>query len=566
MKLSNFLVGFAACALFSACANDEMPDGNDLPAQGNGEQAFIAVRLAMPSAMTKANVFEDGTENENKVEKARFYFFDSTGTAAKVNGESNYIELNNSNQEGENNLDFNFTDPSSDQNTNVEKKSDALLVLDNVEKVRPAKMLVILNPQSTSLSSETGPKSLTDLKAIAEAYAAKANDASPSFVMSNSVYKSGNEVIDAVDITNYITENKEQALLKPVQVYVERTVAKVTVTTKIGEAASATALANETEAIDTGKDFNSGSGEKSVMAKITGWTIANRSAKTNLIKDLTGISTDPFTNWNDANNFRSYWATIPTTDNGPVNDKKWSEITNFNNQYAEERTGATAGSEASLLVTATLQLQGESSGVSIAQYAGELWTIDDLKTQFCSMISNSPDSKIYYKGTSDEKWTQLTKDQVTFRKRKNSETGTYKAYQAILSLSKSCESGYSFAKDSEGTSTYTNISDVEKVLNAYTALVYDQGKTYYYLPIKHAEDTSDNDVYGLVRNHLYKINITGVTGLGTPIPPSKDPSGGDPDPEEPIVPEKPAETNTFMAAEINILSWNVISQDVVLGQ
>ena len=90
MRLSNFLVTFSACALFAACANDEMPGGNNLP-QGNGEQAFIAVRLAAPNAMTRA--FQDGKNEENAVTTARFYFFNNEGTAVTVDNSVNYKDV-----------------------------------------------------------------------------------------------------------------------------------------------------------------------------------------------------------------------------------------------------------------------------------------------------------------------------------------------------------------------------------------------------------------------------------------------------------------------------------------
>ena len=91
MRLSNFLVTFSACALFAACANDEMPGGNNLP-QGNGEQAFIAVRLAAPNAMTRT--FQDGKDEENAVTKARFYFFDNSGNAVTVGQTTGSTDIN----------------------------------------------------------------------------------------------------------------------------------------------------------------------------------------------------------------------------------------------------------------------------------------------------------------------------------------------------------------------------------------------------------------------------------------------------------------------------------------
>lgn len=51
---------------------------------------------------------------------------------------------------------------------------------------------------------------------------------------------------------------------------------------------------------------------------------------------------------------------------------------------------------------------------------------------------------------------------------------------------------------------------------------------------------------GVVRNHVYNLNINSISGLGTALR----------DPDQPIVPAK-EEANQFIAARLNILAWNV---------
>ena len=140
MRLSNFLVTFSACALFAACANDETPGGNNLP-QGNGEQAFIAVRLAAPNAMTRS--FHDGKDEENAVTKARFYFFDNSGNAVTVGQTTGSTDINY----------YDVTSPSFSASTpaddNVEETTDeAIVVLEN-KTVWPTQMVVVLNPPTS---------------------------------------------------------------------------------------------------------------------------------------------------------------------------------------------------------------------------------------------------------------------------------------------------------------------------------------------------------------------------------------------------------------------------------
>ena len=84
-----------------------------------------------------------------------------------------------------------------------------------------------------------------------------------------------------------------------------------------------------------------------------------------------------------------------------------------------------------------------------------------------------------------------------------------------------------------------------------TAKVWSEGRTYYYFDIKHL----GNKKNGVVRNHIYDANITARTGLGTPVY----------NPDEIIYPEKPEDDdNSFIAAQINILSWRVVANDVTL--
>lgn len=58
----------------------------------------------------------------------------------------------------------------------------------------------------------------------------------------------------------------------------------------------------------------------------------------------------------------------------------------------------------------------------------------------------------------------------------------------------------------------------------------------------------------MVRNHVYEISINSVAGLGTPVW----------DPNEKIVPQKPDDSQTHIAATIGILSWRTVNNDVDL--
>ena len=87
------------------------------------------------------------------------------------------------------------------------------------------------------------------------------------------------------------------------------------------------------------------------------------------------------------------------------------------------------------------------------------------------------------------------------------------------------------------------------------------GATYYFTPIVHNLDVLDadkNPLYGIIRNHLYDITIKSITGLGTPVANTK--SGKE------IIPDIPVDEETYLAAEVKILKYKVVKNEVDLGK
>ena len=84
------------------------------------------------------------------------------------------------------------------------------------------------------------------------------------------------------------------------------------------------------------------------------------------------------------------------------------------------------------------------------------------------------------------------------------------------------------------------------------ALMYNDGMTYYWLNIKHLGAPATTAEYGVVRNHVYKVNITDITGYGTPVYEGATAFE---------TPEQPEDIVTFVSAQINILSWRVVENN-----
>lgn len=114
--------------------------------------------------------------------------------------------------------------------------------------------------------------------------------------------------------------------------------------------------------------------------------------------------------------------------------------------------------------------------------------------------------------------------------------------------------------------TETNINQVNSdLLTAGYATRYGNGLAYFNIPIEHLGGAvKANGVYdfpncpagsfGVVRNHAYTINVTGITGLATALR----------DDNQPIVPPVD-EVSYYINAKLNILSWRIVpAQEVEL--
>lgn len=175
--------------------------------------------------------------------------------------------------------------------------------------------------------------------------------------------------------------------------------------------------------------------------------------------------------------------------------------------------------------------------------------VDNLKTQVALTFSK------YYTSTDDgTTHTQLTKDDITFA----DPTGSMKSYQVTptLAADPTGKKKY-FTKSSTGEYTEVDKDEVNAAIEADKAEIRTDGKAYYFVPIRHlGTDETAVGYYGVVRNHFYKINLTGIKGFGTPVY----------DPNKEIDPIVPSYSNTYLAARVQVLQWRIVNQNVSLGE
>lgn len=119
-------------------------------------------------------------------------------------------------------------------------------------------------------------------------------------------------------------------------------------------------------------------------------------------------------------------------------------------------------------------------------------------------------------------------------------------------------------------------------LAAHDISAYKDGKTTYVYYIKHADNTTENNMgimeYAMVRNNVYKINVTDITAPGRGlVPDPSDPTGSTPlDPANPTVPDggdptiDPAEDieteeiDIALKVQLTVRPWIIRNNNVIL--
>lgn len=550
MKLSRFLVGTLACTLFAACSNEENSAINS--GQEEGQLSYVAVNIvnANPTgSRVEGGEYENGEGNENTITKARFYLFDAskqpylvtTNEADGAETGSNYVDITTLEDQGK-------------DEPNVESIKKGVLVFKGTTTELPTSIVAVLNPPATL----TGSKSLSDLQTAIADYSS-----TTSFVMSNSVYASEGTEVVATDIVGKVAQSQSDAEANPVDIYVERVLAKVRVTFSNAEKENQYKVSE--------------GGEPAVYAKILGWAVTRTADKSNLLKDIDPAWNDMtlgFT-WNDEPFHRSYWATTPATvtlekksQDEIINDQKPTtpeDATNISvRRYCQENTKEDEHTE----VVVVAQLVNEEGYPNpIYKYFGEE---HDSEEDILTLIANKYNNVYYTRtggtllpggGTEYEYESFITPENIHFEAT-TPETGG-EDYEAIAQLDDNALDGvtiYIENPDYTGSNEkYIELADAKATINEELAKnpaqIATKGYVYYYTPIKHlGTTTGSTGEYGVVRNHIYDVTITDIKGYGTPIF----------DPNKDIDTTHPSNEEVYIAARINVLSWRVVSSDVTL--
>ena len=575
MKISK-LFPFACVALMmSACASDKEEIGSST--KPGSDPQYLAVNIVNVGATptTRTTDYENGTTEESAIKKVRFYFFNGDGspyliknpgiTGIDGGGDKNWLEASPADDT-----------PTSGAPSQIEKITQTVLVINGVQAAAPAAIVAVVNPETveaTTLQNEKGGDvmRLSELRysAVGRNFYKKhaTTGAVSEFVMSNSVYVNAGEDVCASLVAGHVTTSAETAKAKPVDLYVERVVAKVTAD-----------VDNEAFELGNGTNWNNTkygtkkpvgkSGDYDVYAVIEGWGLASENGKAEVEKQVNKTWADGtlgFSPWTTSDYHRCFWEKSVAIDAGaggnrPVNPtfnqlkaKMQDVLYTLPNTPESKVTDLKNNDLTKFAVAATLRYKdaaGNWHDAEICRYNGvSILGIDNLKKQVALTHSQ------YYTSTDATKYTQLSKDDIDF-KDPDASTQQYLVTPTLANDATGTKKYYT--KTPTGTTpTFTEVpkAKVLAAIEADKAEIRRDGRAYYYVPIKHLGGPGELAEYGIVRNHFYKITLTGITGFGTPVY----------DPDKVVKPAVPTYQDTYLAARVQVLQWRVVNQSASLG-
>lgn len=585
-----YSLALAGALMLGACSSsDDLKDGG---ATANEGKSYIAVNIksvGTTGAGTRADypqgggTYEDGTANEGAISKVRFFFFNSDGSAYIMKGtDVNYLELNASvSSAGE-----------AGQLQTIEGKTTAMLVIEGNTKTAPAYMIAVVNPQTLSKLEKKAYREsqlrdeFTDQSFVKITTDGTGNKQYGDFVMSNSVYAENGARVCASSVSGHVEGTSDAATKNPVDIYVERVVAKATTnvnTDKGWEQITSSGADNGKYKIKVGKINIDAEHEKDVYAVVQGWGLADENGTAELEKQIdvttnnwtsTTLGIDP---WTTPDYHRCFWSAsvpfTPTSGSNPIVNHAFSAFTTpfgttplytCPNTFTTEEFKASNNYEkpydntlTKVLVAAKLVYYDDDNNshpADICKYRGiQILGADNVLKQvakdhseYWTVDPTNPSKHVLLAPTDLE----YTRTNLT-----GSETDKLKSYEVRPVLKAGVKV---YKKKSDGSGSFETTVSNDELNNSLAqspVQVRKDGMTYYFTPIRHlAKNKTEMGYYGVVRNHSYRITINTISGFGTPVY----------NPDEVIDPVIPKDTETYLAARINVLSWRVVTSSVDL--
>lgn len=605
----------AAGFLLAACSDslEETTDNGTAHGGFNGEKGYVNIGLKLPtvsgtptrsgSSNNFSDKFEDGTASEYDVKSviiALFYGADENNAVCKSAFKLTGDDFQPSGTTTDNVTTFYASGVRMIENPAQGEQVYALALV-NAESSKfdiegtgkagedtgDAVLSTTLKVDGTKVSGNTTLATIN--KEVKNAQVSDLTNLERGFFMSNAPYAekstmqyntsgiTDQKVCTLAPITVYDTKGNAEAAAHNNPIYVERAVAKVQVKVDSNNGSLAVNSTTPTAYEGATVTFNK-------------WILQNTNKKYYPVRKVTDESVDDWKKWNKympttsiSNNYNRFFGSTPN----PYRiywgiDPNYTEISaqlndNFNIIEQESFTNTDNWNEVGNISTTADKLVSEycleNTTLSIAMKDNQLTSVllqgkfklqDSTEEDDLLMINNT--SAIYKKDQFLDWATNVL----------NSDENTKLPENTSLDLSSSLTTGMTITDKENvkllltipsGSSSQLTNEQATAILTAAGNNIkyYKGGVTYYYATvIKHFGEgapvegafTTYNDAdhlgrYGVLRNNWYEITINSVSGPG--------------EPEIPEIPTDPVDkTNSYINAEINVLSWAKRTQGVEL--
>lgn len=596
MKKVKYLTLLFAASMFAACSDslddNKTGNGGTTPTTGDG-YVKVAINLPTNSGMSRVDdgtMFDDGLDKEYAVTDGIIAFFKAPSTSSNPDAEATFVkayDLGTLTQQDDQ------TDPQ--VSTRVTTTTEAPLIGTNEQLYA----LVILNPNVNVVSvDQSGTLKIgsTNLSSTSKLVSLQnkledqtlSNYAGDKFLMTNAPLSTvaGNGTLSTataktlVPVTVYETKTAAEADEDPARIYVERVVAKVTLSGFTYDKNEYTKIATVSTTDQDGDDESVYNGD---IIELTGWTLNVTNKSTKLVRDVTGfpnwlvttdnpqaarfVGTSAIAMASNQSYYRIYWAV-----DGNYTEDETTPDTDFTT-YTKTNVPSSWNTEAEH-GTVSNPLYCFENTMDYGEQKENRTTSVLLKTEYRVKFSSdeTPSARDFFIcGTTPTKYpaaditgTKTIEGIVTYVKRITSIDG--------LQLKSDATGGYYDSADDMktlfkiGESTELSDDQAKTIWNKIGIIKYYKGGVSYYYAtlIRHFSDLEtpwDASAptyalkhlgrYGVVRNNWYDINITSISGPGDPeiTTPSEDPDD---------------QAEGYVRAEINVLSWAKRSQNVEL--
>lgn len=584
----NFLFAMAMAAVFAGCSSDDDPVTNAGGEVVDGDK-YVALAISMPDniATTRADDLfneeddlHDGLPVEYKVVDATLLVFDGTGNDATC---KEVVKLSTEP----------WTNKSDDPNQITQSSTKVIAKVNQATNTSGA--LVILNSGTIDLNSLNG-KTFTQV--LAETTNADLTSTTTGFMMANAplTNKVGSPSYDG-DVTTlrpitavYSSYAAAAAATNVDQVYVERAVAKVTLSSVSGQTLESDNTLNWTllswaiskKSTSTYIVRNTSDDDMDIWGQYTSSNLGTG------IFDYRFIGTTPIESGKDL--YRTYFAKdvdydapVVLTDISDDSELK-TAFGDSNPQYCYENTFSVPNMLKKYTTNVVLKVQigdGATDYYTLNGSNSEVYNDAKLKALAYGKVVAAVTESVIKAGLKTGEVIGYEDFDITYED--NVTTGTT-GYLSITSM----------ALNAAGIAKYTSAaaSDAvnDAIINCLTTLnadlqnsvkltKYIDGICYYAARIKHfnestpwspegkttAYDGTDEENainylgrYGVLRNNWYDLKVSKITNIGDPELPkfTSDPDNPGNETDDDI--------ESYVVMQINILSWAKRSQNVEL--